>query len=355
MADNSLAAIKVTSFDLNKFCLSCFSKIGLTEEHAKILSDTIVQANLRGVDSHGVSRLPGYINRVKKGLIEYQETIDIIEKNLCVSLINSKNNFGQIAAYYGMKEAIKKADKKETGVGFVGISHTNHIGMAAYYAMMAAKQGMIGIVMSNSPSTVAPFGGAEPILGTNPLAIAIPAGDEYPIVLDMATSVVARGKIRLSLNNKQEIPLGWAVDPEGNPTTNPEEAIKGALLPFGGPKGYAIGLIIHILSTLLTNSAREYEIKSIDDLTGKSEVGNFMGAIRISSFISQEIFNQEIDELIQRIKNSKRAKDVNRIYLPGEIEFEVQKDREKNGIPISDGVAKNLRKLAEQLEISMNF
>jgi LDH2 family malate/lactate/ureidoglycolate dehydrogenase len=227
--------------------------------------------------------------------------------------------------------------------------------MAAYYAMMAAKQGMIGIVMSNSPSTVAPFGGAEPILGTNPLAIAIPAGDEYPIVLDMATSVVARGKIRLSLNNKQEIPLGWAVDPEGNPTTNPEEAIKGALLPFGGPKGYAIGLIIHILSTLLTNSAREYEIKSIDDLTGKSEVGNFMGAIRISSFISQEIFNQEIDELIQRIKNSKRAKDVNRIYLPGEIEFEVQKDREKNGIPISDGVAKNLRKLAEQLEISMNF
>lgn len=155
-------------------------------------------------------------------------------------MIDGKNNFGQIVAYYGMKEAIRKAKQKETGIGLIGISHINHIGMAAYYTLMAVKEGIIGIVMSNSLSTVAPWGRAEPFLGTNPVSMAIPAGNDYPIVLDMATSMVARDKIRLALKNNQDMPLGWALDIDGNSTTDPEKAIKGALLPFGGPKGYTI-------------------------------------------------------------------------------------------------------------------
>ncbi len=355
MAESQEATFRVKSSDLNEFCLACFLKIGLSDEHARILSDTLIQANLRGVDSHGITRLPGYFERAQRGLIEYRNKINIESKNLCISTIDAENNFGQLVAYYGMNEAIMKANQKETGVGFVGISHTNHIGMAAYYAMMATKQNMIGFAMSNTPSTVAPWGGSEPMLGTNPIAIAIPAGKEYPIVLDMATSIVARGKIRLALDNGQEIPLGWALDEEGNPTIDPEKAIKGALLPFGGPKGYAISLIIHILSAVLSNSAREMDVKSMYDFSGKSEVGNFLGAIRISSFISQDLFDHEIDEMIRRIKNSKRAKDVNRIYLPGEIEFEVQKEREKNGIPISSGIYRTLKTLADQLQIPISF
>jgi len=353
MAGSELEAVLVKSNNLYKFCLSCFRKIGLSDEHAKIISDTLIQANLRGVDSHGITRLPGYIERARKGFIEYSEKIKIDSKNLCISTIDAENNFGQIVAYYGMEEAIRKANQKETGIGFVGISHTNHIGMAAYYALMAAKQGMVGIVMSNSPATVAPWGGAQPILGTNPIAIAIPAGKEYPIVLDMATSMVARGKIRLALNNGQEIPLGWALDPEGNPTTDPEKAIKGVLLPFGGPKGYAISLIIHVFSAILSNSANEMNVKSMYDFSGKSEIGNFLGAIRVSSFVTQNLFNREIDEMIGRIKDSKRAKDVEQIFLPGEIEFNMQKEREKKGIHISSGVYHMLNELADQLDVPL--
>ncbi|MDD3655231.1 MAG: Ldh family oxidoreductase [Atribacterota bacterium] len=355
MTDNKEMAIKVSGSNLYDFCLACFLKIGLSEEHAGILSDTLVQANLRGVDSHGVLRLPVYIERSRIGLISYQKDINIISKNLCVSLIDGENNFGQIVAYYGMKEAIKKADQKETGIGFVGISHTNHMGMAAYYAMMAAKKGMVGIAMSNSPATVAPWGGAQPMLGTNPIAIAIPAGKEYPVVLDMATSLVARGKIRLALDNKQEIPLGWALDLDGNPTTDPQKAIKGALLPFGGPKGYAISLIIQIFSTILSNSAREMEIKSMYDFSGKSEIGIFLGAIKIDCFISRDKFNHEMDELIERIKTSKLAKGNEMIYLPGEIELEQQKKREKEGIPLSKTLYDNLRILADELNVQFNI
>jgi LDH2 family malate/lactate/ureidoglycolate dehydrogenase len=355
MADNQKKTIKVASSKLYHFCLQCFLKIGVSEDDAQILSDTLVQANLRGVDSHGIARLPRYIERAQRGLINYQKEIKIESKKLCISMINAKNNFGQIVAYHGMKEAIRKANQKETGVGLVGISHTNHIGMAAYYAMMAMKEGMIGIVMSNSPSAVAPWGGAQPILGTNPMAIAIPAGKEYPIVLDMATSLVARGKIRLALDNKQEIPLGWALDEEGNPTTDPQKAIKGALLPFGGPKGYALSLIIHIFSTLLTNSAREMDIKSLDDFSGKSEIGNFLVAIKVDCFISQDIFKHEMDELIKRIKTSKLAKGTNRIYLPGEIEFEEQKKREKEGIPLSTNLYDNLKILSDKLGVEFNI
>ncbi|GAB4114151.1 MAG: Ldh family oxidoreductase [Candidatus Caldatribacteriota bacterium] len=355
MSNYQPGKIRVKHTTLNDFSVSCFQKIGVSDNHAKILGDTLVQADLRGVDSHGISRLPSYIKRAKRGLIQYQEKVEIIEKNLCISMIDGKNNFGQIVAYYGMKEAIRKAKQKETGIGFIGISHTNHIGMAAYYALMAVKEGMIGIVMSNSPSTVAPWGGAEPFLGTNPVAIAVPAGNDYPIVLDMATSMVARGKIRLALKNNQDIPLGWALDIDGNPTTDPEKAIKGALLPFGGPKGYAISLLVQIFSAVLTNSAREMDVRSIDDFSGKSEIGNFMGAIRVSSFIEQKIFEKEIDELNARIRNSKRAKGIERIYLPGEIEFEVQKEREKNGIPISSGVYNSLREIAQELQVNLTF
>ena len=355
MADSKDISIKVSCSSLYNFCIYCFKKIGVSEEHSKILSDTLVKANLRGVDSHGVLRLSGYIERARRGLINYKENVKIINKNLSISLIDGDNNFGQIVAYYGMKEAIQKADRKETGIGLVGISHTNHMGMAAYYAMMAAEKGMIGIAMSNSPSTVAPWGGAQPMLGTNPIAIAIPAGHEYSIVLDMATSLVARGKIRLALDNKQEIPLGWALDLEGNPTADPEKAIKGALLPFGGPKGYAISLIIQIFSSILTNSAREMNIKSMYDFSGKSEIGIFLGAIKIDCFISRDIYNYEIDELIERIKTSKLAKGNERIYLPGEIEFEQQKKREKEGIPISQALYDNLRVLADELGVHFNI
>lgn len=192
---------------LKKFCIEAFEKVNVTKEDADLVSDTIIKASLRGVDSHGITRLPMYIKRVELGLINPAAQMEIIDKAPSVSLIDVKQGFGQVAAMKAMKESIKKA--KKTGVGLVGLKDCNHFGMSAYFAMSALDYNMIGFSMSNATPAIAPWGGTEPMLGTNPIAIAIPAGEELPIVLDMASSVAARGKIRKAIWNKERIPLGW--------------------------------------------------------------------------------------------------------------------------------------------------
>src|SRR5690554_50296 len=218
-------------------------KIGVPVEQAKIIVDTIEYAHLTNKGTHGIGRLPIYVRKIKEGLMSAETIMDLINETSVISHYNANNGFGQVAAYIGMNTAIKKA--KENGIAAVGIRCSNNFGTAGYFVKMAAKENMIGFIFSNSSPAIAPTGGSKPIFGTNPIAIGFPGGNNKPLViLDLATSNAARGKIRLAAANGQSIPANWALDAGGQPTTDPNEALKGTMIPIGGYKGYGLSLIV---------------------------------------------------------------------------------------------------------------
>ncbi len=324
-------------------------KAGVDEKEAEIISDSLIKANLRGVDSHGIMRLPGYIERAREGLINLKGSVELNSRESTVFIMDGKNKFGQIVTYEAINKAINVAD--DNGIGIVGVKNSNHLGMGAYFSMMALEHDMIGFIISNSPPTISAWGGAEALMGTNPLSVAIPAGEQLPVVVDMATSMVARGKIRWSANNNKSIPEGWALNKNGEPTTDPEEALDGVLLPFGGPKGYSIALIISILTGVLSGSGIGDNVKSMYDLSGPSNVSHFIGAFNIASFRPVEQFKTDMDRLIINIKNSKKAAGVEEIFLPGEIEFNNEKKRLAEGIPLSGAEISKLKKTTDKYDI----
>jgi LDH2 family malate/lactate/ureidoglycolate dehydrogenase len=235
-------------------------------------------------------------------------------------------------------------------MGITLVRNTNHIGILAFYTLIAAEEGMVGIVMSNSAPSMSPWGGAEPFLGTNPISIAIPGGLEGPVVLDMSSSVVARGKIRRAQRMKESIPLGWALDETGTPTTDPAVALKGTLLPIGGPKGYGLALMIEILAGILSGSKYGPDVKTFHQLLGPTGVGVFTLAIDIERFMPRQQFDELIQGYLASIKTSKKAKGVSQIYLPGEIELEKERKSLAEGIELSDSVVKSLNQLLEEVK-----
>jgi LDH2 family malate/lactate/ureidoglycolate dehydrogenase len=241
---------------------------------------------------------------------------------------------------------------REHGIAAVGVKNSNHFGIGAYYAMMGLKDDMIAVVCTNTSPLMAPFGGKEAFLGTNPIAIAIPAGDQYPVVLDMATSLVPRGKIEVAARKGEKIPVGWAIDADGRPTQDPAEALKGTLLPMGGPKGYGLALMVDILAGILTEAAFGDNIGSLfGDMDKPQNVGHFMLAIDPSGFRSLDRFKTTMDNLIVSIKNSAPAEGVKELFLPGEIEYLKTKERSENGFTLNPVVVTNLLKLGKEIGI----
>jgi LDH2 family malate/lactate/ureidoglycolate dehydrogenase len=247
---------------------------------------------------------------------------------------------------------IEKA--KKTGVAFVATTHSNHYGAAAYWAMMALRHGMIGFSSTNAPAVVAPTGGRTPMLGTNPFAIAIPAGQEQPMVLDLATTVVARGRILLYAKQNKPLEPGWAFDAQGRPTTDAQAALKGLLAPIGGYKGYGIALAIDMLCGVLTGSSYGTHFPGFlaDNLKDPTDVGSVFAAVNVESFMDLPDFTAGMDKAIREIKTSEKAEGVTRIYIPGEIELETKADRLKNGIPIPDAVVKDFEALGAELAVA---
>ena len=229
-------------------------------------------------------------------------------------------------------------------------ANANHFGIGAFYTLMAAKRGMIGIAMSNAPASVVPIGGKKPMLGTNPLSIAIPAGEYPPLVLDMASSVVAQGKVILAVKEgKESIPAGWAVDKDGQPTTDPQAALEGAMLPFGGPKGYAIAFIIDILCSSLSGAFSSTEINSFwNDMKNPQGLGLFMGAWNVEHFLPGGVFTERVDELFAKMKSCPPADGCNEVFIPGEIEYRNYLAAHKNGIELDMAVVDDLKKLADE-------
>lgn len=335
---------------LEEFSTKVFLALGIPEEDAKVTAHILAQADLRGIDSHGVARLPIYAKRLKLGLINKRPNIKVLHEKAGGAIVDGDNGLGQVVAHKAMRLCLKKA--KENGVAAVGVRNSNHFGIGAYYAMMALDEDMIGIMATNTSPLMAPFGGKEPLLGTNPIAMAVPAGKEFPIVLDMATSLVPRGKIEIFARKGKKLPLGWAIDTDGRPTQDPAEALKGTLLPMGGPKGYGLSMMVDLFAGVLAGAAVGGNIGSLfGNMDRPQNVGHFMMAIDVSSFKPLDEFKATMDDYIRTVKDSAPAEGVKELFLPGEIEFIKTKERVEKGVSLNPVVIQNLLTLAQEIDL----
>ncbi|NEU32124.1 Ldh family oxidoreductase [bacterium LRH843] len=336
---------------LNYIIRDIFVASGLDQWQSDTIARHLVLANLRGIDSHGMSRVPIYLRRIEKGLTNKKLEIVIDKETPSTALLDARNGSGIAVATKGIELAVQKA--KESGIGLVGIKNSNHCGMLADYTQYATSQDCIALATTNAPANMAPWGGKERYFGTNPFSYGIPAGKESDIIFDMATSVVAKGKIINAYKNNQQIPLGWAITKEGKQTTDAGEAIEGLCLPVGGPKGYGIALMVDILSGLFTGASFGPHIGDLyNDFSKNQNVGQFFFVTRADLFQPIHEYKERIDQMINEIRQIPLADGVNKIYLPGEIEQNTMKDREVNGISASIEIIDDLIKVAKKYNVS---
>ena len=320
MATDASAAPKVMARhdQLMTFCTQVLRKLGVPREEAEITAQTMVTANLRGVDTHGVLRLRLYAARLKGGAMSPSVTLMTEKETVATALLNGHDGIGQVISYRAMEIAIRKA--KEAGVSYVAVRHSNHFGASAFYPMMALDHDMIGLAFTNASPRLAPTGGVEKLFGNNPWCVAVPAGKRPPVVLDMANSVVAAGKIRTLQKEGKPVPEGWALNEFGEPTTDPEAALKGILLAIGGYKGYGITLMVDLLTGVLTDSNYGPRVKGLDQDVEPAGTSHSFMAIALSAFTDPAAFKARMDAYIDEIKSSKKAKGTDVIYVPGEPE-----------------------------------
>lgn len=346
--------VRVDKHALEQFVFSVFQAVGLEEEQAAIVARHLVLSNLRGIDSHGVTRVAIYVKRLECGLVSKKWKMTIAKETPSSMLINGGNGLGIVLATKGIQFAVAKA--KETGIAVVGIKNSNHCGMLADYTQYAAQHDCIAFATTNAPSSMAPWGGRVKYFGTNPFSYGIPAGTEQDIIFDMATSIVARGKITLAQKNNQKIPIGWAITKEGEPTTDPSEALEGLVLPVGGPKGYGLAFLVDVLSGLFTGAAFGPYIGSLyRDMDRPQNVGQFFMVMRADLFEPLEEFKSRIDQMIREIREIPLAKGFAKIYLPGEIELETMRDREAHGIPLTTEVMNELKAVGKRYNVVPHF
>jgi len=323
----------ISSERLRKICTTVLKAAGAPDEIAEQVTDCLVSANLLGVDSHGVFLLPTYLERIKKGWIIPTNKPKVINETPTTAIVDGNHQFGYVVAPKAMEIAIKKA--KENGIAVVTIRKVDHIGRLGYYAMMAAKENMIGFIACDADPLVAPYGGVDKILGTNPFAIAIP-GKEYPFLLDIATSMRAGGWIKQKLLAGEKLPPGWMINEKGEVVLDASEYASGAarLVTFGGYKGYGISVAVSLLTGCLADIGCGL---FIDQTRKRYWNSSLIIVIDIAKFAPIEEFKEKADFLFKGIKNSKKAPGVEEILIPGEPEWRTQRIRSREGIPFSDG------------------
>ena len=338
--------------DLKAFSKNLLTAAGVRAQDAVLVSDNLIEANLKGVDSHGVVRLDPYLTGILSGYINTNPKIHVVNETDSIVLIDGDNGLGQVVADYAVSLAIRKA--KKNGIGVSSVRNSNHIGTAGYYALKFPEENMIGLVLSNAPPTMAPWGGRVPLFGTNPLSWAVPSGVDYPVFLDIASSVVSRGKIKLAADRNEKIPNSWAISPEGDFTTDPKVAMKGTVLPFAEHKGYGITFFIDILCGMLSGGAFSIHLKQIPGYggtSGKTGICHFLMGIDISKFIDLNLFRKNMSSLIDIVKNSPHREGVEEILIPGEIEFKERKKRMEKGIPLQIEEISMLKKWGAKLKV----
>jgi LDH2 family malate/lactate/ureidoglycolate dehydrogenase len=347
---------------LYEFALTVFKKIGCHDEEARLATDVLLSADLRGIDSHGLARLSGYIRLWEAKRINSKPNIKIIHESPSTAVVDGDGGLGLVVAPKAMEIAIAKA--KQCGTGWVSVQHSNHFGIAGYHAMMALEHDMIGIAMTNASPLVAPTYSVERLLGTNPIAVAIPADKQPPFVADMATTTAANGKLEILQRKNKEAPLGWIQDKEGNPSANPHELKDGgALVPLGSDyehgshKGYGLGSIVDIFSAVLSGANYGPWVPPFvsfltppADPVGKG-IGHFFGAMRIDAFRPAEEFKSHMDNWIIRFRSAKTVKGQERVLIPGDPEREMNTIRVNEGIPLNPKVVEDLKELAKKFEL----
>ncbi|MDC7226162.1 MAG: Ldh family oxidoreductase [Spirochaetales bacterium] len=301
--------------DVKKISAQILINKGVPEDDAIIIANSIIFAHQRGKGTHGLIRLAKYLKKIDDRLMSPAPEYKIVKDTPAVCLIDAEHGFGQVAASKGMMLGIEKA--KKLGISLVGIKDSNNFGTAGFFAEMAVKENKIGIIMGNSGPAIAPWGGSKPLLGTNPIGYGLPGGSAgIPIIMDMATSVAARGKIRLAARNNETIPEGWALDLNGNPTTDPTAAILGSMIPIGGHKGAGLSLVVDILAGMLTGSAFGGDVKPLAATDGFSKYGNMIIVINPEFFLTRQEYTEKIDYLIKNLKECGES-----VYLPGEKSY----------------------------------
>jgi L-2-hydroxycarboxylate dehydrogenase (NAD+) len=354
---------------LMAFCVQVFERMGVSSEDARITADVLVQANLRGIDSHGVARLVRYVNGLRDGVMVARPEERVLVETPTTITVDAGAGLGQPVSHRAMDKAIAKA--KEYGCGFATVCNSNHYGIAGYYAMMALEQDMIGMSTTNAAVLVVPTFGRDAMYGTNPIALAVPALEERPFVMDMATSTVPRGKLEVYHRQEKPLPLGWATDEKGIPTADAARVLDnfvrragGGLLPLGGAgeefsgyKGYGMGLMVEILSAVLPGAAFLTSVYP-KDAGGKplpANLGHFFGVWRIDAFRAPDEFKADMDRLIRELKGGDRAEGAERIYVHGEKEFEERERRSQQGIPLGAKVEASLRQIAADLDVGYDL
>jgi ureidoglycolate dehydrogenase (NAD+) len=329
--------------DLREFCAQALERAGARSGDAAVTADGLVAADLRGVHSHGVVRIGIYTDRLRAGSINPQAELEIVRESGAVVVADAQAGLGIAMAVRAMDLAIVRAQAH--GISTVGVRNGNHCGMLAYFAMRALPAGAVGIALSNADALVAPWGARAKFLGTNPLAVAVPAREELPVVLDMATSVVTYGRIKSASASGERIPPDWALDSEGRPTTDPSRALLGTMLPFGGPKGSGISILIDLLAGLLPGGRSGPEIVPLyESLDRPQGVGHLFIALHVEAFEPLEEFGARVDETVRRIRGLPPAAGASRPFLPGELEHLRAEEHRARGIPLpTDAVAEMAR------------
>lgn len=314
--------ISISIENLSAVVTEILTKVGVSEDDTRIILDTILFANRRGVATHGVGRLPLYVHKIAAGHFNPKNELEVLADKDAYALIDAHNSFGQVVAYKATQMAIEKA--KKYGIAIVAVRNSNNFGAAGYFGDMAARQGYAAMVYANAAPAIAPTGGNKTIFGTNPLCFAYPGDENHnPILLDMATTIAARGKIRLAAKNGEKIPLNWAIGPDGQPTEDPKVALKGSLLPIGGYKGYGLSMFVDIFAGMLTGSNYAGGVKNLSNMGENSGNGHLFIVIDVGKFMTEEDMRERIAHFYEAVK---ACGEEGMVFMPGEIEYNMQKN-----------------------------
>jgi LDH2 family malate/lactate/ureidoglycolate dehydrogenase len=340
---------------LVEFASAVYARAGVPAADARLIADTLVQADLWGHQSHGVLRLGWYLDRVRNKVMNPLTTPEFVVDAGAITLIDGHDGVGQVLTALAAREAIGRA--KSHGIAAIGVRMSNHFGTCMYYTLMGAREGCVMLLTSNGGPAMAPWGGRRKIIGTNPWSVAAPAGARAPFVVDMANTGVARGKIYLARNRRMPILLGWAINSAGEPTTDPQEAIDGIILPMAEHKGYAIAAMVDLLSGVLTGSGFLSAVHSPYKTAEKSNCGHLMIAINIEAFQPLADFNARMEAFITEIKSVPLAKGFDEVFYPGEIEAKNDARNRREGLLFPEDTLADLRRIAREtgLEAKLPF
>lgn len=351
MADTA-TPLRVKAQRLEEFTARAFEAVGISAAEARTIAELMVRADLQGSDGHGIFRLPQYIRRIRGGAVNVTPRIRVVREAAAMALVDGDNGMGHLVMRFAAQKAIEKA--KSAGVAWVGVKWSNHAGPASLYATMPLEHDMVGLYLAvGNANHLPPWGGLDMLLSTNPIAVAVPAGEEPPIVLDMATTVAAYGKVKTKAQRGEMMPEGWMMDRAGRPLTDPKRAGEGFLLPIGGYKGYGLALIFGLLAGTLNGAAMGRDVVDFNaDDTTPTNTGHVIAAIRVEAFQPVAEFKRGVDALIRDLRGSRRLPGVDRIRLPGEGGHAARAERAKSGIPLPTVLLSALNQLAGELKIA---